>query len=82
MEVIVDKDKCKECDALECLINEIKKASPKFKVTDQYLRKRLRDGKRCPGTKAFEDGIKIMDRAMADAVQKYIKLKEEGHEQD
>ena len=78
----VDKTRCVECEALECLINEIKKASPKFAITDQYLRKRLRNGKKCPGTAAFEEGIKIMDRAMAEAVQKYIKLKEEGHEQD
>ena len=74
-------EKC-SCEVLENLINAIKEASPHFAKTNKYLRQRFRNGEYCRGTMAFNKGIKIIDKAMEQAIEKYAKLKSEGHEQD
>jgi len=73
--------KC-NCDVLEGLINSIKESAPLLEKVDQYLRKRSRKGKHCPGRMAFLQYEKNMDKCLEVAIARYAKLKSEGHEQD
>jgi len=73
--------KC-HCVALEDLINCIKEVAPLLSTTENYLRKRPREGKDCPGAIAFKKYKKKMDKSLKKAIAEYGRLKAEGHEQD